>query len=183
MAWLAGMIDGEGCISATYIGGPRDGQRQPICTQLSIASADWRVIERIKKLINLATGMHVACYNAGSKLNLDCWTIRLSRKRLLRALLPRVLRYLVLKKAQAALAFAMVSREWDNNGAPSWVGDYGHRIRWFNRHRIGPDGQWYTTGSERTRQSRGKRLARQEAEPVETLQAAEPCSEEKVHVE
>lgn len=178
LGWLAGIIDGEGSINATKNGGPGTRSRGLVSNiQINIASSDWRVIERVKTLINQITGMHVAAYNTAAKLNRDCWIVRISRKALLRALLPSLLRHLVLKRAQGALAYAMASRCWDNNGVPEWINEYGKRIQWFNRHRLGPDGQWYLSGYERTRQSRGKPAS--QPEPVETVQVT-PEGEETV---
>lgn len=178
LGWLAGMIDGEGSINATRA----SGRSRHLVTnvQLNFGSADWRVIERVKSLINRITGEHVAAYLNRSPYNADNWMVRISRKRTLRALLQPLLRHLQLKRAQAALAFEMVSRCWDNNGVPAWVDHFGRKIQWFNRHRIGPDGGWYLSGYERTRQSRGKQVSRFEPEPVETLQAAVLVTEEKV---
>ena len=176
--WLAGIIDGEGSINATRAG----GRSRHLVTnvQLNIASSDWRVIKQVKDLINRITGESVPAYMNRVKLGV-CWVVRVSRKRTLRALLPSLLCHLQLKRAQNALALEMATRSWDNNGIPEWVDQFGHRIQWYNQHRFGPDGKWSLSGYERTRQSRGKQVSRYEPEPVETLQAAVPVTEEKVH--
>lgn len=151
LGWLAGIIDGEGSICAT-----RNNRALPINIQVNIAGSDWRVINRVKYLINKITGEHVAAYQNKAKLNSDGWMVRVSRKRALRKLLPPLLRHLHLKRAQAALALEMASREWSCQGVPPWVEEYGQRIQWFNKHRLRPDGTWYLSGYERTRQSRLK---------------------------
>lgn len=178
LGWLAGIVDGEGSLNV----GRASGRSKHLLTnpQITIASSDWRVIERMKILINRLTGMHVTAYNVAGCNNRDCWVVKLSRKPLLRAFLQPILRHLVLKKAQAAHIYEMANRCWDNRGMPEWVDRFGQKVRWFNQHRIGPDGRWYTAGYQRTRQSRAKWVSVYEPKRVETLQAAEPGSEEKV---
>lgn len=176
LGWLAGIIDGEGSINASRAGGR--SRKLMSNVQINIAGSDWRTIERVKTLVNRITGMHAAAYNTKAKLNHDCWVVRISRKAMLRALLPSILKHLVLKRPQGAFAYAMASKCWDNNGVPEWVDSFGRKIQWFNQHRLGPDGTWYLSGYEKTRRSRGKP---QIAEPVETVQIA-PEGEETVQL-
>jgi hypothetical protein len=161
-AWLAGIIDGEGCFSARRMGpsGTNFG------LQLFVASSDWRIVRRVKELFHKATGRTVS-----ARRNLcseDAWIVCLYKKSAFASLLPQILRFLEQKRPQAAFFYELACRRFSTHGVPVWAREYVEKIQWFNRHRMRPDGTWAPTGRERLRQSRGKPGTG--PEPVETVQ-------------
>jgi|ERR1051326_2927228 hypothetical protein len=175
-AWLAGILDGEGCF-ACYAGGPSGNA---ICCNVTVFSSDWRIIARLKDLFNRITGFHIPAYPDRK----GGWTLNVTRKPAICALIPVVARHLVMKRPQAALLYAIACRSWQSSGGnahigtPKWAHVFKDRIQWYNQHHYQPDGTMRLTNLARTRQSRRKPALQ---EPRETACGAANIAEGTVH--
>lgn len=100
-AYLAGFIDGEGCITATL-------RRGSIDCRLEVGSTNRALLERIKK----ETGVGCICTKKKRSKNarrLHLWNVS---TRSLSSLLTQVLPHLRLKKQQAEIMLALVAYEY-----------------------------------------------------------------------
>jgi len=95
LAWLAGLVDGEGCI-ALY----RDTQRSRLRAAVVIANTDARIIAKISKILYEA---NIKYHYTLRKRKNFCLSITTIGFRSCKKLLEMVLPYLVGKKEQAKL--------------------------------------------------------------------------------
>lgn len=137
--WLAGFIDGEGCVFAWR---SKKGA-QAISVSLNITNGDWRAMEKCARLLNQITGFHIPV-KLVSRAGRSHWFICLTKKQILLALLPVLLKDLTVVKAQAAHALELVKHNgyyW-RSGRPSWPEHFYNKIRFFNSHVQEPNGTW-----------------------------------------
>lgn len=104
LAYLAGMVDGEGCITAVECKPNRCNKSPRFRAQLTITNTSERLINWIQKTFG---GRAYVTHKPGQwKATRICWRIMFSpghSEQLLRAMLP----YLIVKKDQAELSFKL----------------------------------------------------------------------------
>lgn len=111
LAWLAGIMDGEGSI-ATYWTKLKSGGRVPHL-KISVANTDWLMIERVRTLFHAITGRHYkACEKWQAGQIKRQWQIFCNRKASISALCKALFPYLVTRRraAWAAIEWCRVER-------------------------------------------------------------------------
>jgi len=146
--WLAGVIDGEGCI--VYNRAPF-GKKAP-GFHVSIINSSVNFLREVQTAVRLLTGrvFKIRHHCASSLSKKECWLLTVSRSSSVLQLLPWILPYLVIKRPQAAFAFAALDfrrRAHERQGGHlgieytkvcCFMTDCGERLKWFNQHGLIP---------------------------------------------
>lgn len=140
--WLAGMFDGEGCVSVYR------PAKQPSCVQVKMAlnNSDWRTVKRCSDLINRLTGIRVPVnYRKARTGSGPGWQIELCQKVAICKLLDCILKDLTTIKAPAAHLYELCRYRGDHGPGsvkPDWIYRFHDKIRFFNSHYLEPNGTW-----------------------------------------
>lgn len=100
LAWLAGILDGEGSI-ATWLVTRRSGAKLPY-VKISVANTDWSMIARVKYLFWALSGRKYKAtekWQTGQKRRQ--WQVFCNRRASMAAILRAVFPYLVTRRRQA----------------------------------------------------------------------------------
>lgn len=128
-AYVAGIIDGEGCVSIarSKIGHTVSGyQYQP---RLSVTNTDLRML----KFIKAVTGLGTICERGGSKKRTWCWC---SASQVTGKILKSVRKYLVIKRTRADYCIKLADiqkKNWHRKGRKGLTQrerDYQERLYW-----------------------------------------------------
>jgi len=172
LAWLAGLIDADGCVYANTRGKNGKG----ICYRIEVGTDDARPMREVKRIVTEITGAKHRFYNKQSNPTFIYFSV--FRKGDLKKLIPAILPFLRFKKTQAELLSTIVSRSFlAPGGTPGWAYEAVSKIQWRNRHRLTLNDTWVPTKAEIKRQSRGKPAGA--PEPVEAIRET-PFGEEMV---
>ncbi len=104
-AWLAGIIDGEGCVSLIRRG-------TYYVPSVKIANTNEKLILRLKEILNLAgVEYFIRLSDRGQRINAKpCWEIALESRPRVIAVLELAMPYLVAKNEQALLVMDWCSK-------------------------------------------------------------------------
>lgn len=119
-AWLAGFVDGEGCISLSKKGTPT----------LSIGNTDSVVIEVIKELCGVGK---ISCYPPKNRKHKDYYVFSLHGVDNLYTVLTKITPYLIVKRAHALLMSAFLKDY--KAGKLMWkeLGEYVEQFKILNK--------------------------------------------------
>lgn len=144
LAWLAGIIDGEGCLCAQrYI------TKRMLCRKVkvhvSVTNTDWNLIKRVKQLFNRICGAHYAAHVQPPKGRFPsshiCWRVTVTARREVVALLSAILPHLIAKRERAQLGLRLTNLMLDlPYGArpPQEVERCADRIKFLNHNPSNP---------------------------------------------
>lgn len=138
LAWLAGIVDGEGSIGSYYHG----ASRVPT-VKVSVYNSNWPLVKRVISIIHAITKRRVTASEkprVRKGKNLRVWQVVVNRKssadQLLRILIP----YMTAKRPQAERAVAILRwRHRRGAAVPTWVHDLSLEIKRLNNTQPQPD--------------------------------------------
>jgi hypothetical protein len=150
LAWLAGIIDGEGSICATF---PKGRNCRP---RLAVYNSNWNIITAVKSAFQQITQKRYAALERTKLMpqsKLRQWMIQVQRPTEVTQILLAVYPYLVGKREQARLAVELDGARGIQNRDLSHV--LGAKIRHANLNPPGPAGSCrdWTGGSSKLRDS------------------------------
>ena len=125
LAYLAGIIDGEGCISVTI--SHRHSGYGKFRIQVSISNTNLKLIEKCKQIVGFGsigkrTGSHI-----GKR---TVYKLELSKYKKLYELLPKLIPFLIDKKRKAELTFELIKEKMKHEQHSKVVYDhYQKRIK------------------------------------------------------
>lgn len=141
LAWLAGIIDGEGSI--TYQRHNRKSG-EPGCpsAMVYVVNTNWLIISGVRRLFHKITGGHYGAREMKTRLpnRSRIWQVFVHRKSAVIAILDAVLPYLKGKREQALCALEL-ARSTNRNHGPVNPSLFGlvDRIRHLNKNQPQPD--------------------------------------------
>lgn len=131
LAWLAGIMDGEGSI-CVYWRKRLDGSKRPLL-KVSVANTNWLMIRRVRSLFHQLTGRHYAASEKWQKGQTKRqWQIFLNRADSVIAILSAIRPFMVAKRA--LIQRAIIVAEWKPGFLPCRVSS-----RWTERGKGTPD--------------------------------------------
>jgi len=138
LAWLAGIIDGEGSI-ATYWRTFPSGGRSPHL-KISVANTDWLMIKRVRDLFHALTGRHYkACEKWQTGQIRRQWQVFCNRKASIHAVCQAIFPYLVTRRRQAWAAMEWCRTERARGHYPHRLLAYTEMIRNATQYPTHPD--------------------------------------------
>jgi len=151
LAWLAGIIDGEGSICVYW---DVRSQRRIPRIKISVANTDWLMIKRVRELFHALTGRHYkACEKFQEGATHRQWQIFLNRRASVIQILAAIFPYMVARRRQAWAAIEMSRLTWRRNGIlPQGLFAHAEFIKNCNRTPTQPDDKFQFETVETGRQ-------------------------------
>lgn len=142
LAWLAGIVDGEGCLYTNWKNYSSGCRRLPQVA-LIIVNTDWRLISRVKDILHRIHGRTQAARLARvySKKHNSAWHVRVQRRSALEKVLRSISPFMCNKKQRAEWALEMLSwRKRPGVEIPEWVLALANKIKHENNNPARPEG-------------------------------------------
>ena len=120
LAWLAGIVDGEGSILITKNGHKGNYKGHNMVVQFHITNTCGNIINKSQEIINslgINCRVYARDYQGANKWKV-CFRIDISRFKQLKVLLEALLPYLVSKDGQAKLVLRFIDRRLTKNRTP-----------------------------------------------------------------
>ena len=125
LAWLAGIVDGEGTIAITKTG-------NYFQHYVSVGNTSTKIIEMVDSLFSAVSGRgHISTHTEGDRIHKSAWIVRVSSRPSVHAVVSGVLPYLVTKIDQGQLAIRSLEM--------GCTGDHFEAMRMLNQR--GPLGR------------------------------------------
>lgn len=142
IAWLAGLIDGEGTITVrrwSQKGG--SGKRNPaFAVQLSVSNTNPKIIRRAYKLMSEITGsgVGIAVLNYREPPQRHCYQVYVSSQKSMKQVLQTVYPHLVGKTEQASIALEILEKRGLSHRVPEECWQLAQRLSEANNRFIPP---------------------------------------------
>lgn len=153
LAWLAGIVDGEGSILITKNGHKGSFHGHNMVIQFHITNTCANIISKSQEIIN-ALGINCRIYSKDRKGS-DKWKpafrIDISRFSQLKVLLTAIYPYLVSKHGQAELVLRFIERRINANRTPYAQEDLDILQEYDDKYRKGYLDEWVSKASETKR--------------------------------
>lgn len=135
LAWLAGIIDGEGTIGAYF---PKDKEgkiKQPVYG-IYICNSDIEMVNEVKNIyqkMDLKFYFNVKKYKEGLfKTSVQMYELKLSRRKEIEHLLKLIIPYLIAKKREAKIIYKFLI----NNSTEKLLKNRGNRSKKINDNHV-----------------------------------------------
>lgn len=133
VAWLAGIVDGEGCFSVTFGG----KERRSITPRLAIGNTSMLMMNRIQQIVSCVSGKIYKIRARDNKTPNVVFVVEITSQKALKPLLVSLIPHLTVKQQQAkeVLAFcnSRAQRVNYHDGYTEWEQGIAGRLKTMNR--------------------------------------------------